>query len=295
LGGLARRASLIDEYRSLNRNIITVDGGNFFAKHGSMPQMRADVTMQALAFMQYDGVNIGKNEFRFGTEYLKQRVAEKSVPMLSSNVVFRDTQLPVGALYVIKRIDDLAVAIVGVLPDQTFSTFDNPGAFREMEIIDPETALKRVAAELPDSVDVVILLSQLHYEETVALVDKLDFIDVAFSGAPVKEENEVALTGEGAEGPVFPYDPQSLHIGYVELSLDDGGSPAITLARQIPIDRSFEADPRISALIEQGYKQEGRRQTREKAERIQREIHEQSKAMWKMSPMELMEQQNKQQ
>ncbi len=65
--------------------------------------------------MNFDAMVVGNHEFDFGQEVLKERIEEANFPVLGANVIGLSGLKP----YIMKNVDGLSVALIGVVTDDT--------------------------------------------------------------------------------------------------------------------------------------------------------------------------------
>ena len=71
-GGLARRATLINEYRSKYKSMLLLDAGDLFPVVA--PKEQAEYVLKAMNLMGYDAMAIGDQEFNYGKECAKNHI-----------------------------------------------------------------------------------------------------------------------------------------------------------------------------------------------------------------------------
>ena len=85
-GGLGRRATFLESYRALAESFLLLEGGDFFGVDVNYGEEKADLTLQAMAYMGYDGIVLGENDFSLGLAYIRDKVTELRLPVVMANV-----------------------------------------------------------------------------------------------------------------------------------------------------------------------------------------------------------------
>ncbi len=179
-GGVARRASLIKEFRAKSANTLVLDSGSFFAggltdeytQNTDLDKKRTLVNLKALELMKYDALNLGDNEFNFGREFLQQAIIDTEVNFVACNLKLNKT-----LSFIIKELEGVKIGIIGVAP---VSIAPKTGG---LNISVPLSRVKQAVGELKSkSVDIIILLSQLGEQEDVKLIKAVPGIDVVIIG-----------------------------------------------------------------------------------------------------------------
>ena len=93
MGGVARRAAIINQIRSKEKNVLLLDAGDifqgtpYFNLYGGEPELRI------MSKMGYDAATIGNHDFDNGIEGLANRLPDMTFPFLNVNYNFKDTPL----------------------------------------------------------------------------------------------------------------------------------------------------------------------------------------------------------
>lgn len=163
-GGVARRATLIKQLRRNNPNTLVLDSGGFFAgglqdeytQNTALDTQRTLVNLKAMELMKYDAVDIGDDEFNFGTELLEENMAKTNLPFLSCNISDAGRKPALFRPYIIKKISGTKIGIIGVT---SLLAMQKASGFK---FIEPRLAVKQAVSELKkNNTDIIILLS--HY------------------------------------------------------------------------------------------------------------------------------------
>ena len=131
--------------------------------------------------MGYDALNLGGPEFSFGKEFLEQTRSLVSFPYIASNLLYGGSRLPWTREYIIKEVGGIKVAILGILDPDGLAQLPDREQVKGLEVIPPEAALERLLPEVRGKADLVILLSLLDAEKTLALAKAVKGVDVAIS------------------------------------------------------------------------------------------------------------------
>ena len=83
-GGVARRATLIEQIRKQRPDLLLVDAGGNFDGENRLDELRARANMEAMKAMGYDAILFTPAELRFGTNFPTQIAAELQLPFIST-------------------------------------------------------------------------------------------------------------------------------------------------------------------------------------------------------------------
>jgi 5'-nucleotidase len=93
IGGMARRAALIDEIRAEEENIMLLDAGDVFQGTPYFNMYGGELEFKLMSLMKYDACTIGNHDFDNGVEGLAKMLPHANFPFISSNYDFADTAL----------------------------------------------------------------------------------------------------------------------------------------------------------------------------------------------------------
>jgi len=120
---------------------------------------------------------LGNHEFDFGQQVLTERIKEARFPVLGANVRGLGLIKP----YVIKKVNGLRVAIIGVVTADT-PTHTSPKNVAGLKFSPPAEAVANCLKELKGKADLVVVLSHIGYQEDRALAAQVPGIDVIVGG-----------------------------------------------------------------------------------------------------------------
>jgi 2',3'-cyclic-nucleotide 2'-phosphodiesterase (5'-nucleotidase family) len=248
LGGVARRKTVYDRYRS--ENTLLVDSGDLFFDSfddlvGSREfyRLKASAMVRSMNKMGYDAAMVGDYDFAEGASFLLDRVKEASFPFVCANLVNADGK-PVLAPYRIVSKRGVKVALVGFLDDHVV-TKSYREALGNLKILDPFQTARKILPQVKRKSNLVVAL--LHFN----LVNVEDFlkanpeIDVAIIGHKVG-------TGEAKRtGRTITVSDSELgkELGRLTLHLDREGNILSFDASMIPIDEEIAKDPTVEEEV----------------------------------------------
>lgn len=203
--------------------------------------------IKAMEALTYSAVNLGDQEFSNGLDFLKTNINQTSIPWIASNLKqTRKDRLSIPP-YRLLESGGLKVLVLGVLDKESYDFFDRIYGDFQMEVLDPAEAIGAVYQTMTKNtkVDLVLLLSNLGYDQDAALAGELTFLDIIIGGHsqhqfedPVKIENAI-ITQSGKNGQ---------YVGHLELRFD-GGKLLGHSGELIPMDLSIPDDETMLELI----------------------------------------------
>jgi 2',3'-cyclic-nucleotide 2'-phosphodiesterase (5'-nucleotidase family) len=165
LGGLARCASQIRQWRRANPNSIVLDIGDVYQGTELGLQTQGAAMIRCLNALAYDAWVVGNHEFDWGLEAFMGCVELSSMPVLSGNALIGGKQAgklgqgagPLAKLrpWFIKEVAGFRLAIIG-LTTPALVAWLPPEKLKDFEVRDPVEAmrplLREVSALRPDAI-----------------------------------------------------------------------------------------------------------------------------------------------
>lgn len=280
---------MIESIRSNEDHLILLDCGGVFPIRGSNMKMRAELSLSAMNLMDYTAMNPGGSEFFFGTDFLKKASSDIAFPLVTSNLVYKDSRLSFGKKYIIKNAGRLKVAILGVMPVEAFENVPDPESLKNMEIIPPEKALKNLLPKVRKKADLIILLSQCGFETTTSLVNDLNGIDIAISCGKAKP----GYDGNDGTTLVVQTDSRGKYLGFLQVTISNTAEILFSQRQLIKLDESVQADKAINKIISDTFAGKALEKKRLVTEKKRESLHKNLMDGLQLTPMEYFELQQK--
>jgi len=164
LGGLARRATLVDDARAASPTLL-VDAGNALLGTESFASAGAVIAV-AYEALCYDAVNLGYRDFRLGKQATLDALSVADIPAVSANLYHAGGEERLFAPFVVVERGGRNWAFVGVT-EPPANWRDIPHLARQLDGVHVHPAREALSAVLPDAgaaSDEVVLL---HYGSAV--------------------------------------------------------------------------------------------------------------------------------
>jgi len=246
----------VKELREKNKNILLLDGGDSFRGDANFPTLRAETSMKALGLMKYDGINIADGELGLGLNFFEKLRKKTEFPLLSANI-YKNNK-PLGQAYLIKHFAGFKVGVIGLVSPIYF----NPEllAKENLEVKDPETALKEILFKVSAQADIIILLSHLGRNQTNILIQNVPGIDVAIIGHDrgILKQPEIL-----AKTILVQNSMQGKFLGILDLSLGENGVITGHNGSMVSITKETPSDPEVLAVIREFARQKDLNRSKE--------------------------------
>ncbi len=166
LGGIARCATQIHQWREENPRTLLVDAGDLYQGTEVGFRTRGRVMTDCLNHLNYDAWVIGNHEFDWGVEAVQEAVAHSSMPVLAANGDFDGHQAWIEGQrdksrvlpYVIREIGGYRIAIVGMTTPGMPNWF-LPELLGGFTAHDPVAVFDRILREIEDQKPDAIVLA----------------------------------------------------------------------------------------------------------------------------------------
>lgn len=164
MGGVARRATLIEQIRAEEEHVLLLDCGDIFQGTPYFNKFKGVLEMKVLSEMKYDAATLGNHDFDIGLEGFKEAKQHATFPFVNANYDLSKTNLRDEVKqHVVIRKGKLNIGIFGLGVDLNgLVSNDNTGGLVYMDPI--AKAQEQVALLRKQHCDLIICLSHLGYE-----------------------------------------------------------------------------------------------------------------------------------
>jgi 5'-nucleotidase len=189
LGGVERRAALINSVRATENNVILLDAGDIFQGTPYFNMFGGEVEMKLMTAMGYDATAIGNHDFDGGLDNLAKQMQHAKFPMLVANYDFTGTPMEGKTIpYKIFEHEGIKTGVFG-LGIEMAGLVDSR-LYGKTVYLDPIVKAAEMVKELRDEkkCDVVVCLSHLGFKyendkvSDMVLAKKSRGIDVIIGG-----------------------------------------------------------------------------------------------------------------
>lgn len=172
MGGMARRAALVQQIRQQEPHVLLLDSGDIWQGTPYFNFFQGELEYKLMSQMAYDASTLGNHDFDNGLEGLQKQLPHAGFSFLVANYDFTDTILA-GRFQPYKVFEKaghrigvfgLGIEMAGLVADKNFGA---------TKYLDPVATAKETVAKLrgPEKCDLVICLSHLGYKYESAKID----------------------------------------------------------------------------------------------------------------------------
>jgi 5'-nucleotidase len=189
LGGVERRAAMIKQIRSQEKNVLVLDAGDIFQGTPYFNMYGGEAEIKLMSAMGYDASAIGNHDFDGGLDNLAKQLQHATFPLLCANYDFTGTPMEGKTQpYKVFEMDGVKIGVFG-LGIEMAGLVDSR-LYGKTIYLDPIVKSAEMVKELRDNLkcDAVICLSHLGYKyendkvSDMVLAKKSRGIDIIIGG-----------------------------------------------------------------------------------------------------------------
>jgi hypothetical protein len=170
--------------------------------------------------MAYDAVNVGEKDLMMGFKFLSEVAQKAKFPILSANLVDKNSQKAVLKPYVIREIAGLKIGIFGLMDDLYNPTLHEKEP--SLTLLDPLSTSKALTKSLREYCDLIIVLSQLGESKDRKLARENPLINLILGGGG---ETKRVVMERVNDVPLYRLEPRGGYLGRIDYSLADTKRP----------------------------------------------------------------------
>lgn len=167
MGGVARRAALIENIRLENPNVLLLDAGDIFQGTPYFNYYGGEIEFKLMSMMKYDAATLGNHDFDNGIEGFYSQLPNANFDFVSANYDFSKTNLA-GLVkpYKIFNKGGIKVGVFGLGIE--LAGLVDPLLYKETVYLDPIEITQDTVKQLKEveKCDIIIALSHLGYKYT---------------------------------------------------------------------------------------------------------------------------------
>ncbi|MBN1484232.1 MAG: hypothetical protein JXA37_05875 [Chloroflexia bacterium] len=251
-GGLARRASAIEQFRQQAQgSVLVLDSGNsLFATNPTKTSDHSQgaLPVAAMNAMGYDAMALGERDLAAKADLVGQRLQEAAFPILSANVG-PEGVLPNLQPYLLLQTDGRSIAMIGATAGNARNRSEQLGLTLEVE--KAFDAVQRTVEELRGQAEVIIVLSNLAAETNEKLAQEVAGIDAIIGVAGGRQMDPKAVAGPEGRVVLHASYVQGEYLGVLTLDLDEAGRVLSFEGRSEALAPQYADDPGMVEMMQE--------------------------------------------
>lgn len=257
IGGIARRATLVQQIRRSAKNVFLFDGGDCMDGTPFSTEYLAKADYDTMNRAGYDYGVFGNHDFNMTAAQFQELIKTVRFKLLLANVVSKsDGKAPLPP-YTLANWDGLRVAIFGLV---TGSTRTYKAAAEAYTVEEPIAVARRLVPELRRQADLVIAVTHIGLEEDKKMAREVPGIDIIVGG-----HSHTRLPVGAYETPFRPgpMDPKGTiivqahqwggELGRLDLTLTEGLDKRWRITKYnetlIPVTSQYAEHPEVARTV----------------------------------------------
>ncbi|WKX75410.1 bifunctional metallophosphatase/5'-nucleotidase [Zobellia laminariae] len=190
LGGLARRATLVESIRKENPNTLLFDAGDIFQGTPYFNFYGGELEFKLMSLLKYDAATIGNHDFDNGIDGLLAQMPNADFEMINANYDFKNTVMD-GKVkpYKTYTLDGIKIGVYGLGIE--LNGLVTKKLYKETEYNNPIEIAQDTERTLKneENCDLIVCLSHLGYEykdsqkpHDLAMATALEYTDLIIGG-----------------------------------------------------------------------------------------------------------------
>ena len=266
-GGVARRATAIQQEKAKSPNVLVVDAGNALYGQPISLQTQGKAIVDAMNKLGYQAMALGDGDFRYGTTVLQERMKEATFPFLSANVVISSTGKLFTKAYTIVTVGGRKIGLIGLTNPEAAKMAAQPyrpiagkgtpttapAPSEAIIVLDPIEAAKSAVAEVSKETNVIIVLSHLGQAKDQQVINAVPGITAVISGKDRQVVEAIKAAATDAVVAQSGFDGEML--GILTLEIGSNGRVTKFSGQSKSLTPEVPDDPTLKALMDK-YKAE---------------------------------------
>ncbi|WP_144963661.1 bifunctional metallophosphatase/5'-nucleotidase [Gillisia sp. Hel_I_86] len=231
MGGVARRATLVEQIRAENPNTLLLDAGDIFQGTPYFNFYGGELEFKLMSKLKYDAATLGNHDFDNGLSGLLAQMPHAEFDFISSNYDFSNTILDgQTSPFKIFMKDGVKIGVFGLGIE--LKGLVNEGLYKETQYLDPVEIATEMTRKLKQEqkCELVICLSHLGYEykneskiSDVLLAKQTKNIDLIIGGHThtFLDKPSILQNLEGKKVLVNQVGCYGLYLGRIDFYLDN--------------------------------------------------------------------------
>lgn len=252
VGGFARIATIVEDVRSKEDNVILVDSGDTIQGTLFTKVYGGQQIAELMTRIGYNAVTIGDHDFDKGPEGLREFIKNASFPFLVANIDLSESKYLKGLFspYVIIDLNGSKVGIIGLTTLDT-NVFSKTSS--DVVITSPKDAARKMVDELEGQCDMIVALSHLGLQDDRKLAKDVPGINIIMGGgSKTKLTTPVIVDNAKGQTIIVQADQQGRYVGKLDIALKDKNVKIIDY-KLIPVDYRVVSNVEISTTISNLY------------------------------------------
>lgn len=245
-GGFAEMATAIRQEKERSEAAILLHAGDLVQGSPVSTIFKGLPVIEVANTLGIDVHTLGNHEFDYGWHQTRKFIETAEFPTISANVVNPAGELLAPAAYTIHELNGVRVGVIGVVTGilDSLTMAQLRGPWEALPVVE---TVRRVAAEIADEADLIVVLCHCTDDEDDAMLEQLSNVPVIISGhnhgglPDPKERDGRVVAKVRAWGH---------ELGRLDLEYDVARKEVVAYDwRRIEVGDRYEAEPETAKLV----------------------------------------------
>ncbi|MEN8137448.1 MAG: metallophosphatase [Bacteroidota bacterium] len=249
MGGMAKRAKIVEDIRNTDENVLLVDAGDIFQGTPYFNYYGGELNFKLMSMLKYDVATIGNHDLDNGIDGFAKHLKHANFPFVNCNYDFTNTVLE-GKLEAYKTFmfSGIKVGVFGIGIE--LEGLVDPKNYNAIKYLDPIESANNYARILKEEekCDLVIMLSHLGYKyrgdkvSDVVVAENTNNIDLIVGGHThtFMKEPDVIKNKAGEDTIVSQAGFAGINIGRIDFYFDKNKKPGVALNKYLEVKSDSE-------------------------------------------------------
>jgi len=249
LGGVARRATLIEQIRKEEKHVLLLDAGDIFQGTPYFNLYGGELELKLMSKLGYDAATLGNHDFDNGVDGFSKQLPHANFSIICSNYDFTNTSLENKTIpYKVFKKGKVKIGVIGIgIELEGLVEKKNYG---ETIYLDPIIQANKYASFLKEEekCDLVICLSHLGYkykEQKVSdqvLAKQSQNIDLIIGAHThtFMAQPDVFKNADGKEVKIFQVGFAGINLGRIDYYFEKAKNRKSSVASSLEINQEFD-------------------------------------------------------
>src|ERR1035441_3792016 len=180
-GGFAYLAATIRRERADCDHCILLNAGDLVQGTPVSTLFHGLPVFEIANLFGYDAATLGNHEFDYGWMQARKFIETAKYPIVTANLVNAKDELFTPKPYVILKVNQLRVAVIGGMTEELHS-LTNPDSMGDWHTTPLVEGVRKCAAELRGQADLIVLLAHIDLNEERAILESVPEVQVSVTG-----------------------------------------------------------------------------------------------------------------
>lgn len=249
LGGVARRATLIEQIRKEEEHVLLLDAGDIFQGTPYFNLYGGELELKLMSKLGYDAATLGNHDFDNGVDGFSKQMHHANFPIICSNYDFRNTSLENKTIpYKIFRKGSLKIGVIGIgIELEGLVEKKNYG---DTIYLDPIIQANKYATILKEEekCDIIVCLSHLGYkykekkvsDQILAAQSKHIDLIIGAHTHTFMQQAEVLKNADAKEVKIFQVGFAGINLGRVDFYFERSKNRTSSIASTFEINHQYD-------------------------------------------------------